>query len=214
MKEIFHDDAGKAKALWQDRQASGFAQQAVETPLQLARLGVILPSVNTVVEPWFNRTLGPDVGLHATRMLLDSILTPDALRRMDHEEGIPAAVRIASCRPHAIAYGCTASSIVQGVSYDKQLQQQLEAETGIPSFTAVGAIIDALHSLCIQKIAVASPYTAAIGEAEESFLKKRDFRCLQPLIWVLLIRLNWHHLPHVISMNWLAVLGIRMLMHC
>src|SRR5690606_4793450 len=105
-------------------------------------------------------------------------LTPDALRRMDHEEGMHAAVRIASCRPHAIAYCCTASSIVQGLSYDRQLQQELETATGIPSFTAVGAIIDALHALNVKTIAVASPYTDAIDHAEAAFFEEAGFRVL------------------------------------
>lgn len=154
-------------------------EQTFEILLPSVRLGVILPSVNTVVEPWFNRVIGPNVGLYATRMLLDNTLTPDALRQMDHEEGLDAAVRIASCRPQVIAYCCTASSIVQGVFYDQQLQQILEAKTGIPSFTAVGAIIDALHFLGAETIAIASPYTDAIDKAEEAFFQEAGFRVLR-----------------------------------
>jgi len=132
-----------------------------------------------VVEPWFSRVLTPDLRVHATRMLLDSALTPDALRRMDHEEGMHAAVRIASCRPQAIAYCCTASSIVQGLAYDRELQHELEKATGVPSFTAVGAIIEALNVLGVRSIAVASPYTDAIDHAEEAFFEEAGFRVLR-----------------------------------
>ncbi len=87
-----------------------------------ARLGVIVPSVNTVVEPWYSAVVPPGVSVHATRMLLADHITADALRQMDREEGVASAVRIASCRPDAIAYSCTASSIVQGIEYDAHLQ--------------------------------------------------------------------------------------------
>ena len=148
-------------------------------PATRARLGVILPSVNTVVEPWFSRVLASDLRVHATRMLLDSALSPDALRRMDHEEGMDAAVRLASCRPHAVAYCCTASSIVQGVEYDRDLQRGLEKATGAPSFTAVGAIIDALNVLGAKSIAIASPYTDAIDHAETAFFQGSGFTILR-----------------------------------
>ncbi|AOB25242.1 hypothetical protein BBB44_02645 [Bordetella bronchiseptica] len=142
------------------------------------RLGVILPSVNTVVEPWFTQAVAPDVRVHATRMLLASEVTAESLRRMDHEEGLDAARRIASCRPDAIAYCCTASSIVQGLDYDRRLRQSLEEATGRPCFTAVGAIIEALQACGARRIAIASPYTDAIDHAEKAFFEEAGFQVL------------------------------------
>lgn len=139
------------------------------------RLGVIIPSVNTVVEPWFNRVLPSSVAVHATRMLLANDVTPATLERMDHEEGMAAALRLASCRPHAIAYGCTASSVVQGAAYDAVLQRRLEDATGIPSFTAMGAIVEALQSLDARRISLASPYTDAIDHAEALYFSSLGF---------------------------------------
>ncbi|WP_066272054.1 maleate cis-trans isomerase family protein [Hydrogenophaga palleronii] len=141
-----------------------------------ARLGVILPSVNTVVEVWFNQMLPEGVSLHATRMLLDSEITAEALRRMDHTEGMTAAQRLASCRPHAIAYGCTASSVVQGSAYDEALRHELEGATSRPCCTAAGALVDALRLLGARAIAIASPYNDVIGHAERRFFEDAGFR--------------------------------------
>lgn len=146
-----------------------------EEPTPRARLGVILPGVNSVVEPWYNEVLAPDIFLHATRMLLASEVTAEALQRMDHEEGMGAAKCLASCRPDAIAYCCTASSIVQGVEYDQHLQQELETATGRPCFTAVGAIIEAMKVLKIRRISIASPYSDAIDHAEKQFFEDAGF---------------------------------------
>jgi maleate isomerase len=61
------------------------------------RLGVIVPSVNIVVEEWYPQIVPDGVSVRAIRQL-------------------------ASCRPHAIAHGCTASSIIQGHAFDERLR--------------------------------------------------------------------------------------------
>lgn len=68
------------------------------------RIGVIVPSVNTVVEPWFSRVCPPGVTVHAARMFLDNNLTADALVRMDREEGLRGVKQIMSCKPASVAY--------------------------------------------------------------------------------------------------------------
>jgi len=140
-----------------------------------ARVGVILPSVNTVVEPWFNVAAPPGVAMHATRMLLDNAVTPETLRRMDEEEGVPAAVRLAGCRPAAIAYCCTASSVVQGLDYDRELAVRLSAAAGCACITAVGAIVDALNVLRVRRVTMVSPYTDVIDRAEHALFRSAGF---------------------------------------
>lgn len=140
-----------------------------------ARLGVILPSVNTVVEAWIPRVLPEGVSLHTGRMLLTSSVSAESLVRMDHEEGIAAARRLATCRPQAIAYGCTASSLVQGLAYDTMLAPTLEEATGIRCFTAASAIIEALRAVGARSICIASPYTDAIDQAEQRFFEEAGF---------------------------------------
>jgi maleate isomerase len=139
------------------------------------RLGVVVPSVNTVVEPWFSAVVPADVAIHAARMLLDNDLTPEAVRRMDEEEGGRAAAQIASCRPQAVAYCCTASSIVQGLEYDRRLNEQLARRTGLPCFTAVRAILDALEAVGARRLAMASPYPEAIDRMEHALFTQAGF---------------------------------------
>ena len=117
------------------------------TKTQRARLGVILPSVNTVVEPWFGAVCPPGVTVHAARMFLDYALTRDALVRMDHDEGMRGVKQIMSCRPASVAYCCTASSIVQGLEYDGKLNHELHQAAGVPAFTATSGIIEALRAV-------------------------------------------------------------------
>jgi hypothetical protein len=47
-------------------------------------------------------------------MLIADGTSTEEIIEMDREDGMRAIRQIASCRPHVIAYGCTASSIIQG----------------------------------------------------------------------------------------------------
>ena len=144
-------------------------------PQAPVRLGLVLPSVNTVVEPWFNAMAPQGVTFHASRMLLDSNLTPDAVRRMDAEEGLHAVEQLVSCKPAAIAYCCTASSIIQGVEYDDVLIHEIERVARVPAVTATRAITLALERFGARRLAVASPYTDEIDAAEHRFFSDAGF---------------------------------------
>jgi maleate isomerase len=140
-----------------------------------ARLGLVLPSVNTVVEPWFNRVAPPDVTFHAARMLLGSNLTTEAVLRMDREEGLHAVEQLVSCKPASIAYCCTASSIVQGVAYDDVLLHEIRRVAQVPGVTATRSISMALQLFDAKRLAVASPYTTEIDSAEHRFFASAGF---------------------------------------
>jgi maleate isomerase len=143
-----------------------------------ARLGVVVPSVNTVVEPWFNAVCPAGVTVHASRMLLDSNLTAEAVLRMDREEGLHAVEQLVSCKPASIAYCCTASSIVQGAQYDDVLIHEISRIAGVPAVTATRSIITALKSFGARRIAVASPYAKEIDDAEHRFFTAAGYEIL------------------------------------
>ena len=142
-----------------------------DAEIEKIRLGVILPSVNTVVEPWFSKILPENASLHASRMFLSANLNPESLIEMDRRDGVAAALQLKSCKPKVIAYCCTASSIVQGQEYDQHLMAELSKITETPCFSAAGAIIDALEALDISRISIVSPYTDMIDHAEHQFFE-------------------------------------------
>ena len=151
--------------------SAGDARDAGNAGAWRARLGVVVPSVNTVVEPWFSAASPAGVSVHASRMFMDSVLTAEGVIRMDREEGVRAVRQLTSCRPHAIAYCCTASSILQGLEYDRHLQHEIEQAAGVPATTATQSILEALRVLGIKRIAAVSPYPEAIDRAEHTFFE-------------------------------------------
>lgn len=134
-----------------------------------ARIGLVVPSVNTVMEPWAARVLPEGIAMHTARMYLPDRLTAEAIVEMDRGEGMQAVRQIASCRPAVVAYGCTASSIVQGVAYDAHLRAEIAAKAGVPATTAAHAIMQAAAALGVRRVAAVSPYTQAIDAAEHRY---------------------------------------------
>lgn len=133
-----------------------------------ARIGLIVPSVNTVLEPLYYQIAPPGVSFHTARMLMPPRMTKESIEEMDRHT-LRAAQEVASARVDVIAHCCTASSIVKGPEHDRAVLAEIEQETGIPTTTAMDAIIRALHVFGARRIAVASPYPHEIDEREVAF---------------------------------------------
>jgi maleate isomerase len=134
-----------------------------------ARIGIVVPSVNTVMEPWAHRVLPDGVSLFAARMFIPPATTPEAFIEMDRTEGKAAIRQLSSVHPDAIAYGCTASSIVQGLAYDARLRAEISRDHRTPSTTAAHAIVTAANTLGATTVSIVSPYTKEVDEAEHRY---------------------------------------------
>lgn len=142
---------------------------------QSLRLGLIVPSTNTVAETEFWRLVPPGVSVHTARMLFD----PEGLQKAGGEgmgnmhDHMPRAVaETASARVDMIAYGCTASSVQHG---PENIEREIEEQVSVPAVSTAGAILAALKSLGIKKFALATPYPAKINAHECEFFAERGF---------------------------------------
>lgn len=137
-----------------------------------ARLGIVVPSVNTVMEPWAQRTVPIGVSVLAARMFIPPVTTPEAFIEMDRNEGAAAVRQLSSVFPDVIAYGCTASSIVQGLDYDAHLRAEIAETYQVPSTTAAHAILTAVQALGARSVSIVSPYTEDVDAAEHRYFEK------------------------------------------
>lgn len=136
-----------------------------------ARIGIVVPSVNTVMEPWAQRIVPAGVGLYFSRMFIPPATTAETLIEMDRTEGKAAIRQLSSVHPHVIAYGCTASSIVQGLNYDAHLRAEITETHHTASTTAAHAILTALKTVGAKTVSLVSPYTRAVDEAEHYYFE-------------------------------------------
>jgi len=133
---------------------------------QAVRLGVIVPSVNTVVEAWYPRAVPAGVSVHFARMLMPEGTSPERIVEMDRTDGVRAIRQLATCRPHAVAYGCTASSVVQGHAFDAHLREEIRHIAGCPGTSATHSILTACEKLGLRRVVAISPYAADVDAAE------------------------------------------------
>ena len=133
------------------------------------RIGIAMPSVNTVMEPFAQRAVPNGVSVFASRMFLPPMTSRDALIEMDRTEGHGAIRQLSSVFPDVIAYGCTASSIVQGLNYDAHLRAEITETYKVPATTAAHAILTAAQKLGAASVSIVSPYTAEVDAAEHAY---------------------------------------------
>jgi maleate isomerase len=137
------------------------------------KLGIIVPSWNTVMEYELQRMGGENVSLHSQR-IRHTADTEESLAWMS-TQAPEAAEMLSHAKPDAICYGCTGSGFLKSPEDDKALAAKLEKKTGVPSTTSSSAIVDALKALGAKRISVASPYEPWLNEKLRAYLEAAGF---------------------------------------
>lgn len=141
------------------------------------RLGVVVPSSNTTVEPEFAHWSPPDVSIHAARMPLVDV-TVEGLDAMA-DDAVAAAERLADAEVDAVAYACTTGSLVHGHGFDAELEDRLGAAAGVPAVATALSVKRLLEALDATRVAVATPYIDELNERERSYLDEAGFEVVR-----------------------------------
>jgi maleate isomerase/arylmalonate decarboxylase len=72
--------------------------------------------------------------------------------------------------PDVVVYGCTSATLALGIAFDRTLADRIADGSGAYSITAAGALVFALESLAVKRIAFASPYVPALNDDAIEFL--------------------------------------------
>lgn len=142
------------------------------------RIGLILPSNNTVMEQEFSMMLPEGVSVHTARLGVVRNTAPEVLIKMS-EHAERAAGELASCDVDIIIYGCTSGSFLKGAKFEKELTRRIYKASNTPAFTTSKAVIEALHSVNAKKLGIATPYRKETNEIEKKFLEEQGFEVLQ-----------------------------------
>lgn len=145
-----------------------------------ARLGLIVPSTNSVNEPDFYRNLPEGVEIHTARMKLDE----ESYREEDGEESLAkmtenhldrAAELVSDPEIDIIIYGCTSGSFLKGLEYDEQIKSRLQDATGVPAITTSSALRHAASELNCESITITTPYIKEINDRAEWYFEEAGF---------------------------------------
>jgi maleate isomerase len=142
-----------------------------------ARLGLIVPSTNTVNEPEFYRNLPEGISLHTSRMRLGAVTAEKLEGMADDIERCAKLLKTANV--DVIAYGCTTGSLVKGVGYDKEIESRLEEVSGIPTVATAASIKRAFDALNISSLSITTPYIQDLNNREVEFLQDAGYDVLE-----------------------------------
>ena len=138
-----------------------------------AKIGLIVPTTNTVNEAEWARLAPEGVSIHVTRMVLHTGGGGDAAAL---ERDLAAAIAtLTPASVDVIAYGCTAGSMVSPLD---KLTNRMRELGGVPAVATSPAIVHALRALGARKIALATPYHDALNRHEIAFLAEHGITTL------------------------------------
>jgi maleate isomerase len=135
----------------------------------MARIGLLVPSSNTTIEPEFYRALPPGVTLHTARLFLTQI-TPESILGMVKDLEQQSRL-LASADVDVIVLGATAPSFLKGMGYDQELIGKIEAATGKPATTTSTALIEAIRHFGVRRVVLGAAYDDKVNAIARSFLE-------------------------------------------
>lgn len=132
-------------------------------------LGLIVPSVNTVIEQDLRQFLPAWVSAHVTRIRLTGTSADELARVLDD---VPAAAALlADAGVDAVGFACTGASMMGGVGGERALSQQIQSWVGLPATNTVEALLEAFRALGIRKIGLFSPFDDRFNAHEAAMLE-------------------------------------------
>jgi maleate isomerase len=134
-----------------------------------ARIGMLIPSANFIVEPQVRAMLPAGVTVHFTRLPLRGSSTPELLAMVENVES--AAALLADADVELIAFNCTAVSTFSS-QLEAEISHRIETSTRTPAVTTGQALIAALNALGARKVMLLTPYTPEINARESAFLQE------------------------------------------
>jgi maleate isomerase len=130
------------------------ADSAREAPC--ARIGMIIPSVNSMTEPQFNRFAPAGLAVNVTRARVAGEWKRPLPAMADE---IAASARLLSdVAPDLIVFHCTDTSMTQGPQGEGRILDIVKDATGIEAVATSRLVLEALQALGLRKLVLLSPY--------------------------------------------------------
>ncbi|MGZ4178904.1 MAG: maleate cis-trans isomerase family protein [Solirubrobacteraceae bacterium] len=127
------------------------------------RVGLIVPSSNSVIEVDFYRRLPADATLHTARMYLVQT-TPEGESAM-LDEHLPVAINdLRSVRPDVMVFGCTSAGALRGNEYEAELIRRIAGETGAQTFSVAASVRRVIREAGGRRVGVVTPYVDSLNE--------------------------------------------------
>jgi maleate isomerase len=140
-------------------------------PMPLARIGMIIPSVNSMTEPQFNHFAPPGLAVHVARARVAGEWKRP-LPAMT-EEIATSAKLLSDVAPDLIVFHCTDTSMTQGPQGEGRILDIVRDATGIEALATSRLVLEALQALGLRRLVLLSPYKS--NQAVIAYLQATGF---------------------------------------
>ena len=138
------------------------------------RIGLIVPSSNTVMERDFHRDLAPPHIVSTTRIFLETVTRESELRML--EDDLPKAIQlIATTEPDVVVFGCTSAGALGTLAHDDRIAEMIRNATRARAVTVLHAVLSKLHAFAPRQLAVFTPYIDDLTESIASSLAEAGY---------------------------------------
>ena len=135
------------------------------------RIGVMLPSLNSIAEPQIHAMMPPGVSAHFTRLSLEG---GDVEQHRRMADGVEAGAKLlADADVDLIVFHCTGVSMLDA-SMSKELRRRIVAATGRPAAATGESILTAINALGAKRVVLLSPNREETHQRELAFLRHHD----------------------------------------
>jgi maleate isomerase len=121
------------------------------------RVGLLVPSSNTVMEVDFYRHLPASATVHTGRMYMEATTVKGEEEMLDRH-CLPTAADVATAKPDLVVFGCTSAGALRGNAYDAELCRRISEVAGKPTVSVIESVRRKLMSLQVRRVAVLTPY--------------------------------------------------------
>jgi maleate isomerase len=145
-----------------------------------AKIAVLVPATNTIVEPELYAMAPRGVTVHTGRIAIgrqDLHLDRPEPAVLDELVAAlePSVAQIVRCVPNHLILGYSAPSYWGGRQGSELFRRRLEEQAGVPVTTGAAALDGALRALGARRVAVLTPYAEAITERVQRFLEESGY---------------------------------------
>ena len=141
-----------------------------------ARVGLIIPSSNRMVEQEMVRHVPPGVVAHVARLRMTGA------HRGPLEALLPrvteAAATLIDARCDVVAFHCTSNSTAEGVAGEEKLRGALRSAGALHVTTTASALRHAFDALGARRIVLLTPYSQHTTDEEAGFLHEAGYAVL------------------------------------
>jgi maleate isomerase len=138
------------------------------------RVGLIVPSSNTVMEPDFHRHLEPECVVSTARMFLEDV-TREAELGMLKDGLTNAAECIRTTAPEVVVFGCTSAGALGTLAHDNGIGEMIGKGCNAKVVTVLQAVLTQLRTIGPRKVAVFTPYVEDLTNGVAASLAEAGF---------------------------------------